>query len=216
MLTPEQTAQIKEQLLKQVETTFPDDKKESVKKQIEAMNSEQLEKFLEQNKLIKQRGEQKCIFCSIVFGDIPSYKIDENEKAIAVLEINPISRGHSLVIPKDHIDSKEKLPSEVLSLAKDISKRIEKKFSPKEVKLASTNLFGHQVVNIIPIYKDLKIGNKTIKAKWEGLRKEEIARIKKKYKAILVRQGIPFAPVFLISFLILIYFWMSGLWNSLW
>jgi Flp pilus assembly protein protease CpaA len=66
------------------------------------------------------------------------------------------------------------------------------------------------------LYKDLKIGNKKIKARWEGLRKEEIARIRKKYKTILVRQGIPFAPVFLISFLILIYFWKSGLWNSLW
>ncbi len=66
------------------------------------------------------------------------------------------------------------------------------------------------------LYKDLKMGGKTIKAKWEGLKKEEIARIKKKYKTILVRQGIPFAPVFLISFLILIYFWMSGLWNSFW
>lgn len=66
------------------------------------------------------------------------------------------------------------------------------------------------------LYKDLRMGGKTIKAKWEGLKKEEIARIKKKYKTILVRQGIPFAPVFLISFLILIYFWMSGLWNSLW
>ena len=64
------------------------------------------------------------------------------------------------------------------------------------------------------LYKDLKVGGKMIKAKWEGLKKEEVARIKKKYKTILVRQGIPFAPVFLISFLISIYFWMSGLWNS--
>lgn len=160
MLTPEQTVQIKEQLLKQIETTFPDDKKEPVKKQIEAMDSEQLEKFLEQNKLIKTGGvrnpgsAQQCIFCSIVFGDIPSYKIDEKDKAIAVLEINPISRGHSLVIPKDHIGSKEKLPSEVLSLAKDISKKIKEKLNPKEVKLASANLFGHEILNLIPIYKD--------------------------------------------------------------
>lgn len=66
------------------------------------------------------------------------------------------------------------------------------------------------------LYKDLRMGNKMINAKWEGLKKEEIARIKKKYKTILVRQGIPFAPVFLISFLMLIYFWNIGLWNSFW
>jgi diadenosine tetraphosphate (Ap4A) HIT family hydrolase len=154
MLTPEQTAQIKEQLFKQIEKTFPDDKKEPVKKQIEAMDPEQLEKFLEQNKLIKQdTGEQKCVFCSIVFGDIPSYKLDENDKAIAVLEINPISKGHSLVIPKEHA-SKEKQSPEVLSLAKDLSKKIKTKLKPKEVKLASANLFGHEILNLIPIYKD--------------------------------------------------------------
>ena len=155
MLTSEQTIQIKEQIFKQIDTTFPEDKKEPAKNQIKAMDSEQLEKFLEQNKLIKQEtGEQKCIFCSIVFRDIPSYKIDENDEAIAVLEINPISRGHSLVIPKEHISSKEKLSPEVLSLAKEISKRIKTKLNPKEVKLASANLFGHDVLNIIPIYKD--------------------------------------------------------------
>lgn len=155
MLTPEQTVQIKEQLIKQIDKTFPDNKKELAKKQIEIMDSEQLEKFLEQNKLMKQEtGEQKCIFCSIVFGDISSYKIDENEKAIAVLEINPISKGHSLVIPKNHTDSKEKIPSEAISLAKDISKRIETKFKPNNIKIASTNLFGHEVLNVIPIYKD--------------------------------------------------------------
>lgn len=155
MLTPEQTAQIKEQLLKQIETTFPDDKKEPAKKQIEVMNSEQLKKFLEKNKLISQNsGGKQCVFCSIVFGDIPSYKIGENNKAIAVLEINPISRGHSLVIPKDHIDSKENLPSEVFSLAEELSKKIKEKLKPREVKLASANLFGHEVLNIIPIYKD--------------------------------------------------------------
>jgi len=153
-LTSEQTAQIKEQLLKQIDKTFPDDKKGPAKKQIESMNPEQLEKFLEQNKLIKQEtGEQKCIFCSIVFRDIPSYKIDENEKAIGVLEINPISKGHALVIPKEH-KSKEKLPAEAISLSKEISKRIKKKLKPKDVKIASTNLFGHEVLNIIPIYKD--------------------------------------------------------------
>jgi diadenosine tetraphosphate (Ap4A) HIT family hydrolase len=185
MLTQEQTAQIKEQLFRQIEKTFPDDKKELAKKQIEAMDSEQLEKFLEQNKLIKKReGEQQCIFCSIVFGDIPSYKIDENDKAIAVLEINPISRGHSLVIPKEHV-SKEKLPSEVLSLAKDISKKIKTKLNPKEVKLASANLSGHEVLSLIPIYKDEAPKSKRKQETPEELEKlQKILREKPKEKAL--------------------------------
>jgi len=46
--------------------------------------------------------ESKCIFCGIVNGKSTSIKIDENEQAIAVLDINPISKGHTLVIPKNH------------------------------------------------------------------------------------------------------------------
>jgi Flp pilus assembly protein protease CpaA len=55
------------------------------------------------------------------------------------------------------------------------------------------------------LYKDVKIGKKLIEAKWSGLSKEEIVFLKKNKKDILIRQGIPFSPVFLISYLILIY-----------
>lgn len=54
------------------------------------------------------------------------------------------------------------------------------------------------------LYRDLKIGNKIINANWSGLTKEEIKLIQKKHKFVLIRQGIPFVPVFLISFLIFI------------
>jgi len=66
------------------------------------------------------------------------------------------------------------------------------------------------------LYKNIKIGKKTIKSTWDGLKKREIKQLRKKYKTILIRYGIPFSSVFLISFLILIYLWKTGLWNSLW
>ena len=66
------------------------------------------------------------------------------------------------------------------------------------------------------LYRDVKIGKKTIRARWSGVKKEEIKKLRKKYKMILIRYGIPFSSVFLISFLILIYFWGAGLWNSFW
>lgn len=56
------------------------------------------------------------------------------------------------------------------------------------------------------IYKDISVGKKVIKASWEGLSKEEINLIRKKHKKVLIRQGIPFSPVFLISYLALILF----------
>ena len=188
MLTPEQTEQIKNQILEQIETNFPEDKKEFAKEKIRAMDSEELEKFLEQNKLIKTKqgtGEQQCIFCSIVFGDISSYKIEENDKAIAVLEINPISRGHTIIIPKEHISSSEKLPQKVFSLAQEVSKRIKTKLKPKEVSISSSNLFGHEIINLLPVY-----GNETPSSE---RRQEEPGKLKK-LQEILVKKTTRKAP----------------------
>ena len=61
------------------------------------------------------------------------------------------------------------------------------------------------------LYRNLKIGNKIIKARWEGLSKSEIAIIRKKLKSVKIKQGIPFVPVFLISFAILIWLYFSGI-----
>ena len=55
------------------------------------------------------------------------------------------------------------------------------------------------------LYKDIKIKNKVIKSKWDGLSKEEIRLIKMSKKNVLIKQGIPFVPVFLISFLVLVF-----------
>jgi hypothetical protein len=57
------------------------------------------------------------------------------------------------------------------------------------------------------LYSDLKVGNKKIKAKWDGLNKKDIVAIRKQYKAIKIKQGIPFTPAFLISLVILFLFY---------
>jgi len=61
------------------------------------------------------------------------------------------------------------------------------------------------------LYKDIKIGNKNIKANWDGLSKEEISLLKKNKKKVLVKYGIPFTPSFLIGFILLVVFWFKGL-----
>jgi len=47
-------------------------------------------------------ADPDCIFCKIVAGELPAHKIDEDEHTVAFLDINPWTRGHSLVIPKEH------------------------------------------------------------------------------------------------------------------
>lgn len=46
-----------------------------------------------------------CIFCKIVEGEIPSNKVYEDENVLAFLDTNPVSKGHTLVVPKQHVDT---------------------------------------------------------------------------------------------------------------
>ena len=53
-----------------------------------------------------------CVFCAIAAGEIPCFKVYEDELALAYLDINPFSEGHTLVIPKAHIASVAEINSE--------------------------------------------------------------------------------------------------------
>jgi len=161
-LSPEQTDQIKKQLSEQIDKSFPADKKDFAKKQIQEMNGEQLEEFLKQNKLtVQEQGglaseggqEGQCIFCAITSGKMDSSKIDEVKEAIAVLEINPASHGHTLILPREHIESKDKLPESISLFAKKVSKRLKSKLKAIKIKIENSNLFGHEIINLIPVYK---------------------------------------------------------------
>lgn len=57
--------------------------------------------------------EPTCIFCKIISGELPGYKVYEDETTIAILDIQPIRRGHALVIPKVHIKRLSDLPPEL-------------------------------------------------------------------------------------------------------
>ncbi len=68
------------------------------------------------------------------------------------------------------------------------------------------------------IYSNLKIGRGIVKAKWEGVSRNEINKIRKRYKEVKIRQGIAFSPVFLISFILFVILSLLSLrlWNSFW
>lgn len=185
-ITEEQAKKIKKQILAQIEKGFPDDRKEYAKKQIQEMNISELEEFLKQNNLTTQGQEQsannqnQCIFCSIVEGKLPSYKISENENAIAVLDIRPASYGHTLILPKEHISSEKNLPKEAKELAEKISKTIQSKLKPKDVKIENTNFFGHEAINLIPVYKSEE--PKPLDAQREEADEDQLMALQKELK----------------------------------
>ena len=58
---------------------------------------------------------EDCIFCKIAKGEIPCFKVYEDEKVLAFEDINPISEGHTLIIPKKHAENLWEIPSEDLT-----------------------------------------------------------------------------------------------------
>lgn len=163
--------EVKRQLLNNIESNFPKDKADILKRQIMSMGDEQLEKFLEKP---NQTGE--CIFCSIASGNMQSYKISENDSAVAVLEINPVSRGHTLIISKKHLPL-EDFPKDISPFAKTVAENIKEKLKPKDVEMASVNFWGHGIINLIPVYSDESINSKRYKASKEEL--DEVSKILK-------------------------------------
>lgn len=104
-----------------------------------------------------------CIFCKIINQEIPSYKIYEDEKIYAFLDISQSTKGHTLIIPKEHVtdifDYNEKLASDVFARIPKIARSIEKAFPEMEGlniinnnrELAYQTVF-HSHIHLIPRY----------------------------------------------------------------
>ncbi len=209
VLTPEQSVEIKKQIIGQVENSQMENKAEIIKS-ITEMNEEELEGFLKANNIPVSGvdgsggssegggasgsggsptglgggspGEGQCIFCSIVNKNVSSYILEENDKAVAILELNPVSEGHSIVLPKAHI-SVDELPKSVMNLAQKIAKRMKKKLKCDDVKIETSNFQGHSMINVIPIYEGKGMEKK--KAEEKELEKmKKMLEIKRRGKRV--------------------------------
>ena len=64
------------------------------------------------------------VFCKIVRGEIPCYKIYEDQDVLAFLDISQVTKGHALVIPKEHYDNFLSVPQEIMHKVMDVAQRI--------------------------------------------------------------------------------------------
>ena len=99
------------------------------------------------------------IFSRIIAGEIPCYKVAENDKFFAFLDINPLVKGHTLVVPKQEIDYIYDLNDDDLAamhvFAKSVARAIEKTFPCKKVGEAVIGLeVPHAHIHLIPIQKE--------------------------------------------------------------
>ncbi len=110
------------------------------------------------------------IFSKIIAGEIPSYKIAENDKFYAFLDIFPLAEGHTLVVPKLEVDKFFDVPddylSEMLVFAKSIAKAIEKAIPCNRVGISVIGLeVPHAHMHLIPIngINDMNFANAKLK-----------------------------------------------------
>jgi len=105
-----------------------------------------------------------CIFCKIVAGEIPSYKVYENKDILAFFTIGPVSEYHTLVIPKKHYENIYDLPVEefkkIAEVIKKITNHYQNKLNIKEVNILNASgknaqqSVPHFHVHIVPRKKD--------------------------------------------------------------
>jgi histidine triad (HIT) family protein len=130
-------------------------------------------------------NKETCIFCKITKGEIPSRKVYENKKIIAILDVNPISKGHVLVIPKKHFenifDIDELYLKEIILASKKISQLLKDKLNAEGVNIlhasgkeAQQSVF-HFHIHIIPRYKGDKLDTWP-KSRYKELNFEEIIK----------------------------------------
>ena len=121
----------------------------------------------------------ETIFTKIIKGEIPCYKIDENDQFIAFLDISPLAKGHTLVVPKQQIDYIFDIDDDTLAAmtvyAKKIAKAIEKTVPCERIGVAVVGLeVPHTHIHLVPISHigDLNFQNPRVE-----LTKEEFAAI---------------------------------------
>ena len=88
-------------------------------------------------------ASRDCIFCKIIAGEIPSFKLYEDDATFAFMDINPANEGHALVVPKDHAKdvyaiSDDSIAHTVIT-AKKVAGAVEKTLSPGGVNLVQCN-----------------------------------------------------------------------------
>ena len=100
---------------------------------------------------------QDSIFTKIIKGEIPSHTVYEDEHTIAFLDINPLSDGHVLVVPKQQIDSLWALPTEVYqhlwAVAQRIAHAMETELKPERVGVVVEGFdVPHAHIHLVPLY----------------------------------------------------------------
>jgi histidine triad (HIT) family protein len=121
------------------------------------------------------------IFSKIAAGEIPSYKVAEDDRYFAFLDINPLVKGHVLVIPKQEVDYifdvEDKTLADMMVFAKRIAKAIERVVACKRIGIAVLGLeVPHAHIHLVPLNSEADISFQKPRAKLSPDEFSELAK----------------------------------------
>jgi histidine triad (HIT) family protein len=131
-----------------------------------------------------EASSSDCLFCGIIAGDVPAEIVDSDEHTVAFLDINPATRGHSLVVPRRHSTDLMDVPEDdlvrTMSAGRRLAARITKALNPDGFNVlnacrpAAWQTIFHYHLHVIPRYED-----DPLKLPWipRGAAPEEIAAL---------------------------------------
>ena len=117
--------------------------------------------------MLESEKMNDCLFCKIIKGDIPSFKVYEDDMVFAFLDINPKSNGHTLIVPKKHFKDIHDIDSNTLNhiieTAKKLMGILEEKLACDGFTLAQNNGEVQEVkhfhLHVIPHYSEEQVKN---------------------------------------------------------
>lgn len=121
------------------------------------------------------------LFSKIIAGEIPCYKVAENDKFFAFLDINPLQKGHTLVVPKTEIDYifdiDDNLLQDYICFAKKIANAIKKAYPCEKVGMAVIGLeVRHAHIHLVPMHKEGDLNFKNDKMSFSDQEFKDIAK----------------------------------------
>ena len=104
------------------------------------------------------KRKKPCIFCEIAAGRARAWRVQEDEHSMAILDINPFTKGHCLVLPKRHVpwwhEMTEAETGSLFKMARVVSRKMMKEFKPDFVMIyARGRRIPHTHVFLVPTYK---------------------------------------------------------------
>jgi histidine triad (HIT) family protein len=107
---------------------------------------------------------EDCLFCGIVAGDVPAQIVDSDEHTVAFMDINPATKGHALVVPREHaadlMEVSEEDLARTMAAARRLARRMDETLEPdgfnllNSVRPAAWQTIFHYHLHVIPRYDD--------------------------------------------------------------